>query len=48
MNDIQSDLGEQLREVIIKALIEAIKIDDRKMIEVLSWISHPVALQVKL
>ena len=38
------NLQEQLREVVIKALIEAIKNDDKQKIEMLSWISHPIAL----
>ena len=38
---------EQLRLVIVEALIKAIKTDDRKLIEVLSWISHPLTLQIK-
>ena len=36
---------EKLREVIMVALIEAILNDDREMIEKLSLISHPIALQ---
>ena len=39
---------ETLRIAIIDALIEAIENQDRDMIEALSWVSHPVALQRSL
>lgn len=39
---------EELREVIINAIIEAIKAQDKSMMEALSWLSHPITLQINL
>ena len=36
---------EALRIAIIDALIKAIESQDKSMIEMLAWVSHPVTLQ---
>ena len=48
VKNIRGSLDNELRLIIIEALIKAIGENDKGMIEALAWVSHPVTLQPKL